>query len=78
VDRPAFHWQQSYAFSRITSRGHQTDRAMKDKLHYKDFIGSVHFSEEDAVFYGKIEGINDLVSLRDRQSRRSGKPSERQ
>ncbi|RPJ60668.1 MAG: type II toxin-antitoxin system HicB family antitoxin [Acidobacteria bacterium] len=36
---------------------------MKDTLHYKDFIGSVHFSEEDAVFYGKIEGINDLVSF---------------
>jgi predicted HicB family RNase H-like nuclease len=36
---------------------------MKDTLHYKDFIGSVRFSEEDAVFYGKIEGINDLVSF---------------
>jgi predicted HicB family RNase H-like nuclease len=36
---------------------------MKDRLHYKDFIGSVHFSEEDAAFYGKIEGINDLVSF---------------
>lgn len=36
---------------------------MKDTLHYRDFIGSVHFSEEDGVFYGKIEGINDLVSF---------------
>ncbi len=36
---------------------------MKDKLKYKDFIGSVHFSAEDEVFYGKVEGINDLVTF---------------
>lgn len=32
-------------------------------LKYKDFIGSVNFSEEDEVFYGKIEGINALVTF---------------
>lgn len=36
---------------------------MKDTLTYKGFIGSVHFSDEDAVFYGKIEGINDLITF---------------
>ena len=36
---------------------------MTDRLKYKDFIGSVHFSSEDEVFYGKIEGINDLVTF---------------
>jgi len=36
---------------------------MKDKLKYKEFIGSVHFSTEDEIFYGKIEGINDLVTF---------------
>lgn len=36
---------------------------MKDKLIYKDFIGSVHFAAEDDVFFGKIEGINDLVTF---------------
>ena len=36
---------------------------MKDKLKYKEFIGSVHFSAEDEVFYGKVEGINDLVTF---------------
>lgn len=36
---------------------------MKDILTYKDFIGSVHFSAEDSVFFGKIEGINDLVTF---------------
>lgn len=35
---------------------------MKDALSYKDFIGSVQFSADDDVFYGKIEGIDDLVS----------------
>ena len=36
---------------------------MKDVLHYNDLIGSVHFDAEDAVFYGKIEGINDLITF---------------
>jgi len=36
---------------------------MKDVLTYKDFIGSVHFSAEDKTFYGKIEGIDDLVTF---------------
>ncbi|MCF8359627.1 MAG: type II toxin-antitoxin system HicB family antitoxin [Prolixibacteraceae bacterium] len=36
---------------------------MKDVLKYKGFIGSVHFSAEDGVFFGKIEGINDLVTF---------------
>lgn len=30
---------------------------------YKDFIGVVHFSSEDDMFFGKIEGINDLVTF---------------
>ncbi len=36
---------------------------MKDILQYKEFIGSVHFSAEDDVFFGKIEGINDLITF---------------
>ena len=36
---------------------------MKDVLVYKDFMGSVHFSADDEVFFGKIEGIEDLVSF---------------
>lgn len=32
-------------------------------LKYKNFIGSVSFSEEDEVFFGKIEGINALVTF---------------
>jgi predicted HicB family RNase H-like nuclease len=36
---------------------------MKDVLTYKGFIGSVHFSTDDRVFFGKIEGIHDLVTF---------------
>jgi len=36
---------------------------MKDVLKYRDFYGSVHYSSSDEVFYGKIEGINDLVTF---------------
>ena len=32
-------------------------------LHYKDYAGSVEFSEEDAVFYGKVVGIRSLISF---------------
>lgn len=35
---------------------------MTDTMTYKDFKGSIHFSDVDNVFYGKIEGINDLVT----------------
>jgi predicted HicB family RNase H-like nuclease len=36
---------------------------MKDILKYKEFIGSVHFNGDDEVFYGKIEGVNDLITF---------------
>jgi predicted HicB family RNase H-like nuclease len=36
---------------------------MKDVLTYKGFMGTVHFSAEDKVFHGKIEGIDDLVTF---------------
>ena len=35
---------------------------MIDNLTYKNFIGSVHFSEKDEVFHGKLMDINDLVT----------------
>jgi len=37
---------------------------MKDVLNYIVFIGSVHFSADNSVFYGKVEGINDLVTFK--------------
>jgi predicted HicB family RNase H-like nuclease len=36
---------------------------MNDIIQYKDYYASVHFSAEDEIFYGKIIGINDLVSF---------------
>ncbi len=36
---------------------------MKDVIKYKDYLGSVRFSAENKVFYGKIEGIDDLVTF---------------
>ena len=32
-------------------------------LHYKDYSGSIEFSEEDAVFHGKVVGIKALISF---------------
>lgn len=36
---------------------------MTDRLEYKGFIGSVHFSAADDTFFGKLEGVNDLVTF---------------
>ena len=40
---------------------------MRDKygnhLHYRGYTGSVRFSEEDAVFHGKVIGIKALISF---------------
>ena len=36
---------------------------MKDTLKYEGFMGSVHFSEKDDCFFGKIEGIDDLITF---------------
>lgn len=38
-------------------------------LNYKDFIGSVSYSAEDEVFYGKIEHINDLITFESENAR---------
>ena len=36
---------------------------MNDILEYKGYYGSVHFSSDDDVFYGKLLGIDDLVNF---------------
>ena len=36
---------------------------MKNTLIYKEFIGTVSYSSDDRIFYGKIEGIDDLVTF---------------
>jgi predicted HicB family RNase H-like nuclease len=34
---------------------------MKNAMRYKGYTGSVEFSEEDNVFFGRIIGINDRI-----------------
>ena len=31
-------------------------------MEYKGFIGSIEYSENDGVFFGKVQGIDSLVS----------------
>jgi len=32
-------------------------------IEYKGYLGTVEFNSEDMVFYGKLHGINDLVTF---------------
>jgi len=36
---------------------------MKNYLEYKGYIGTLQFSADDKIFFGKIQGINDLVTF---------------
>ena len=36
---------------------------MNNILIYKGFIGNVQFSADDNIFFGKVEGINDLITF---------------
>lgn len=35
---------------------------MKNTMEYKKYVGSVEFSTEDMIFYGKVLGIQALIS----------------
>ena len=35
---------------------------MKNTMEYKGYIGSVEFSDDDGVFFGKVMGIRSLIS----------------
>ena len=37
---------------------------MKDLMKYKGYFGSAHFSDDDNLFYGKLEFIRALVSYK--------------
>jgi len=36
---------------------------MANTLEYKSYIGSIEFSPEDKVFYGKLKMIDDLITF---------------
>ena len=35
---------------------------MNNTMEYKDYIGSVEFSETDGIFFGQVQGIRSLIS----------------
>ena len=35
---------------------------MNNIMQYKGYVGSVEFSEEDGILYGKVQGIRSLIS----------------
>jgi len=35
---------------------------MNNTIEYKGYIGSIEFSENDGVFFGKVQGIRSLIS----------------
>lgn len=35
---------------------------MKNTIEYKGYVGTVEFSEEDGVLFGKVTGIRSLIS----------------
>ena len=35
---------------------------MSNTMQYKDYVGSVEFSENDGVFFGKVLGIRAMIS----------------
>lgn len=36
---------------------------MKNYLEYNGYIGTLEFSADDKIFFGKIQGINDLITF---------------
>lgn len=39
---------------------------MKNLLKYKSFLGTVNFNLQDRIFYGKIEGISEVITYQGR------------
>ena len=35
---------------------------MNQALKHRGYVGSVHYSDEDGVYFGRLEGIRDLVT----------------
>ena len=35
---------------------------MNNTIEYKGYIGSIEFSPEDGVFFGKVQGVKALIS----------------
>ena len=42
---------------------------MNNTIEYKGYVGSVEFSEEDGLFFGKVMGIRALISYEGRDAK---------
>ena len=40
----------------------KVDYKVGNTIQYKGYVGSVEFSEEDRIFYGKVMGVRSLTS----------------
>ena len=40
----------------------KADYKVGNMIRYKGYVGSVEFSEEDGIFYGKVMGVRSLIS----------------
>jgi predicted HicB family RNase H-like nuclease len=36
---------------------------MNNMMQYKDYFGSIHYSDDDKIFYGQVEYIRSLISF---------------
>ncbi|MFM8008555.1 MAG: type II toxin-antitoxin system HicB family antitoxin, partial [Dolichospermum sp.] len=36
---------------------------MNNMMQYKDYFGSIHYSDDDKTFYGQVEYIRSLISF---------------
>jgi len=36
---------------------------MSNYIHYRDYVGSIEFSEEEEVFHGRVIGIKGMISF---------------
>ena len=41
---------------------------MSNTIEYKGYVGSVEFSEEDGLFFGKVMGVRALISYEGRNA----------
>jgi predicted HicB family RNase H-like nuclease len=60
------HPQKISGRSNLRSSSGQGLPPVKNIMRYGDFLATVHFSEADGCFGGRIEGIDDLISFEGR------------
>lgn len=52
-----------YSDSKINPEYKQLSKLPLNRFDYKGYYTLIHFDSEDKVLYGKIEGIDDLVTF---------------